>query len=129
MVICRIIELINLGKFGPHSRVVELFSCLARDLELYVVVNMGSKRLKAGKEMHYNTDVTFNRSGHIVATYDKRNLFTTEKEVFDTPKLEITTFETEFGTFGLITCFDAMFEHPLIDLVDDKGSKKLDKNV
>ena len=49
--------------------------------------------------------------------YDKKNLFRTETETFDQPNLELATFQTEFGKFGLMTCFDAMFEHPFLDLV------------
>ena len=49
--------------------------------------------------------------------YDKRNLFMTEKDIFNQPELEIVTFSTEFGKFGLMTCFDAMYDHPFLDLV------------
>ena len=40
-----------------------------------------------------------------------------EKEFFNQPELEIVTFSTEFGKFGLMTCFDAMYDHPFLDLV------------
>ena len=58
--------------------------------------------------------------GYLVAVYDKRNLFMTEKKIFDEPKLEVVTFETDVGKFGLMTCFDAMYEHPFLDLVEEK---------
>ena len=60
------------------------------------------------------------RSGNLIAVYDKRNLFMTEKKIFDLPNLEIVTFPTEFGKFGLMTCFDAMYQHPFLDLVLDQ---------
>ena len=41
----------------------------------------------------------------------------TEKDIFNQPELEIVTFSTEFGKFGLMTCFDAMYDHPFLDLV------------
>ena len=58
------------------------------------------------------------REGEIVALYDKKNLFLTETKIFDQPPLELVTFDTEFGRFGLMTCFDAMFSHPFLDLVE-----------
>ena len=55
-----------------------------------------------------------------MAVYDKRNLFMTEKNIFDEPSLEVVTFETDFGKLGLMTCFDAMYEHPFLDLVEQE---------
>ena len=63
---------------------------------------------------------TLFRKGHLVAVYDKRNLFMTEKNIFDEPSLEVVTFETDFGKLGLMTCFDAMYEHPFLDLVEQE---------
>ena len=60
--------------------------------------------------------------GYLVAVYDKRNLFMTEKKIFDEPNLEVVTFETDVGKFGLMTCFDAIYEHPFLDLVEQKVS-------
>ena len=42
----------------------------------------------------------------------------TEKKIFNTPQLEIVTFQTEFGKFGVMTCFDALYDHPFLDLVE-----------
>ena len=60
--------------------------------------------------------------GYLVAVYDKRNLFMTEKQIFNQPELEVVTFMTDFGKFGLMTCFDAMYEHPFLDLVEQEVS-------
>ena len=60
------------------------------------------------------------RMGFLVAVYDKRNLFMTEKKIFNQPELEVVTFETDFGKLGLMTCFDAMYEHPFLDLVEQE---------
>ena len=60
--------------------------------------------------------------GYLVAVYDKRNLFMTEKQIFNQPELEVVTFKTDFGKFGLMTCFDAMYEHPFLDLVEQEVS-------
>ena len=44
-------------------------------------------------------------------------MFETEYRIFDRPELEVITFDTEFGKFGLMTCFDALYSHPWLDLV------------
>ena len=103
------------------TAVVEMFSCLALEQSIYIAMNVGSIKTVAGVEKHFNTDVVFDRMGRIVATYDKRNLFQTETTIFDEADLEIVTFETDFGTFGIMTCFDAMYSHPFLDLVESKG--------
>ena len=82
---------------------------------------MGRVTRRHDTEKHFNTDVVFDRSGRITASYDKKNLFGSEKEIFDEADLEIATFDTEFGKFGVMTCFDAMFSHPFLDLVETKG--------
>ena len=69
--------------------------------------------------MHFKQYFIF-RSGHLVAVYDKRNLFATEIRFFSKPELEVVTFDTEFGRVGLMTCFDAMYSHPFLDLVERK---------
>lgn len=54
----------------------------------------------------------------LVARYHKQNLYF--EQAFDyPPKPEIITFDTPFaGRFGLITCFDILFEEPAITLVN-----------
>ena len=42
----------------------------------------------------------------------------TEIKIFSKPALEVVTFETEFGKLGMMTCFDAMYDHPFLDLVE-----------
>lgn len=54
----------------------------------------------------------------LVARYHKHNLYF--EQAFDyPPKPEIITFDTPFaGRFGLITCFDILFQEPAITLVE-----------
>ena len=92
-------------------------SCIAMENQIYLAVNLGRETQEGDGVRHYNTDLVFNRDGELVAVYDKRNLFLTEFKTFDKPDLEVVTFDTEFGRFGLMTCFDAMFSHPFLDLV------------
>ena len=43
-----------------------------------------------------------------------------ETKIFNEPNLEVVTFDTDFGRFGLMTCFDAMYSHPFLDLVESQ---------
>ena len=104
--------------FGGNTAALYELSCLAAEHNVYLAVNVGRNVVRDGEMKQFNTDVVFDRSGHITAVYDKRNLFMTEKKIFNTPQLEIVTFQTEFGKFGVMTCFDALYDHPFLDLVE-----------
>ena len=113
-----------------------ILSCLAANRRIYLVANIGRHVSRGGEALMFNTDLAFDRCdeiirflflmskmlrmGFLVAVYDKRNLFMTEKKIFNQPELEVVTFETDFGKFGLMTCFDAMYEHPFLDLVEQE---------
>ena len=149
-VACKVI--ISLDMFGGNTAALYELSCLAAEHNVYLAVNVGRNVVRGGEMKQFNTDVVFDRSGHITAVYDKgrvhleknvwkwpifltpslrfcfiqkvnepfpkRNLFMTEKKIFNTPQLEIVTFQTEFGKFGVMTCFDALYDHPFLDLVE-----------
>lgn len=59
--------------------------------------------------------------GLLVARYHKYNLYF--EAAFDVPpEPEIVTFDTPFaGRFGLITCFDILFQEPTVTLVEKVG--------
>ncbi|XP_067659156.1 pantetheinase-like [Haliotis asinina] len=107
-------------------------SCIARDNAMYVVANMGDRKpcnhsndpmCPKDGQYQYNTDVTFNPEGVLVARYHKRHLF--KENQFDTPPLELATFETPFGKFGLITCFDILFYDPSVELIKNEGVRNI----
>ena len=62
----------------------------------------------------------------MIAVYDKKNLFMTERNIFTEPDLEVVTFDTEFGRVGLMTCFDAMFARPFLDLLNSEVIKYIE---
>ncbi|XP_076460200.1 vascular non-inflammatory molecule 3-like [Babylonia areolata] len=112
---------------GP-SEVFTALSCIARENELYVVANMGSIQscednvtgtCPPDLHYHYNTDVVFDPSGQLIARYHKRALF--REPQFDVPPVEVVTFDTPFGRFGLLTCFDILFWDPAVRLVEEQG--------
>ncbi len=89
-------------------------SNLAKKYNLYL--SAGSCP-EAYEDKIYNTAYVFNRQGEQIAKHRKMHLFDInikngqyfmESEVLSAGN-EITTFDTEFGTFGLCICFDFRF--------------------
>ncbi|KAJ0003097.1 hypothetical protein NQD34_018137 [Periophthalmus magnuspinnatus] len=116
----------------PNTEVQHWLSCLARRHGLYVVANMGSVQPCSGDSgspcppdghWHFNTNVVYRNDGLLVARYHKQNLYF--EEAFDTPQhMEMVTFDTPFaGRFGLITCFDILFQQPTVSMVE-KGVRQ-----
>ena len=105
----------------PGQEVLYRLSCIAKLNSIYVAANMGDKQSEMyGRKGHYqyNTEVAFNRQGCLVARYHKQHLFASETLKWNTPEVvEVSYFDTEFGRFGLMVCFDAVFKRPAIDLV------------
>ncbi|XP_073333727.1 biotinidase-like [Pagrus major] len=118
-----------------NTEVLQRLSCMARNNNLYLVANMPdlqpcplrtdpSSSCPPDGRWQFNTNVVFSSDGLLVARYHKQNLFF--EESFDTPpQPEIITFDTPFaGRFGLLICFDILFQVPTITLVE-KGVRQL----
>ncbi|XP_054715438.1 pantetheinase-like [Uloborus diversus] len=103
-------------------------SCIARSNKIYVVANMGdiqpcegtcdsekveecSVKCPSDDVFMYNTDVAFDREGNLVAKYHKGHLY---MELLNTPEPEFVTFKTDFGVFGMIVCFDSVFQESVM---------------
>lgn len=78
----------------------------------------------------YNTSYAFDRNGNQIAKHRKMHLFDCdipggaffhESETLSAGN-SVTTFETEFGTIGLMICFDIRFPE-LSRLMCDRGAK------
>ena len=116
-------------KPAPGQEVLYRLSCIAAKNAIYVAANMADRQpcLRAkdldcpiSSHYQYNTEVVFNKTGCLVAKYHKQHLFLGEKLKFDTPKaVEHSYFDTDFGRFGLMTCFDAVYKSPAVELVTD----------
>lgn len=63
----------------------------------------------------YNTDIAFDREGNMVARYHKVQPYFEVVNVPDGP--EFVTFDTDFGKFGMIVCFDSVFKSS-VELVE-----------
>jgi len=64
----------------------------------------------------FNTEIVFDNQGRLIAKYHKYNLFN-EKSINRTA-LELVTFNSPFGRFGLATSQDVLFEEPIKSLVE-----------
>lgn len=108
------------------SNLIKFLSNLAKDNQSYIVG--GSLPLiKNGKI--YNSCIIFNKNGEIIDIYDKIHLFEItypDGTYFSEAKVlskgnKIVTFDTEFGKFGVMICFDIRF--PLL------ASKLMEKDI
>ena len=124
-------EIWNIGFFAYDQYVAEsepldgltatAISQKAKELGAYVysgsfVENRGGK--------YYNTSILFDREGEKIGEYRKIHLFSyksREPEIL-TPGTEISVLNTEFGKFGLSTCYDLRFPE-LYRAMVDKGAE------
>jgi predicted amidohydrolase len=71
----------------------------------------------------YNTGLLFDREGNKVGRYDKFHLFSPELlEQGVTPGNEVSVFETDFGTVGMMICYDFWFTD-VAELLALKGAE------
>ncbi|XP_008585164.1 PREDICTED: vascular non-inflammatory molecule 2 isoform X1 [Galeopterus variegatus] len=112
-------------RFG-RTPVQTRLSCLAKNNSIYVLANIGDKKpcdshdsaCPSNGYYQYNTNVVYDTEGKLVARYHKYHLY--HEPQFDVPeKLELVTFNTTFGRFGIFTCFDILFHDPAVTLVKD----------
>ncbi|XP_055596430.1 vanin-like protein 1 [Uranotaenia lowii] len=106
---------------------VRNLSCLARDRQKYLVVNLaeiascpmkGETRPCAKNGLYnFNSNVVFDRNGAVIARYRKFNLYN-EPKMNITLEADLSVFKTDFGVeFGTFICFDLLFEKPALQLV------------
>lgn len=97
------------------GRVWKACSELARDHRVFLSAGSMPERDPSGRI--YNTAYVFDRSGRQIARHRKMHLFDIdvkggqrfrESETLSAGN-SVTTFETEFGTFGLCVCYDFRF--------------------
>jgi predicted amidohydrolase len=95
---------------------------LLRDLakELSCYLHAGSFVEKRG-DRFYNSSFLLNPKGEILGSYQKIHLFTYQSEEAKilTPGASITVIPTEFGNFGLATCYDLRFPELFRKMLDE----------
>ncbi|XP_071180071.1 pantetheinase-like [Mytilus edulis] len=110
-----------------NTEIQHSLSCMAKHNNLYIVADMGDYQPcsrqsdpKCPPDGHYqfNTAVVYDKAGYLIAKYHKINLF--YEFQFDVPpERKSVSFETPFGKFGVMICFDIIFRNPAIDLLEN----------
>lgn len=114
--------------------VLQNLSCIAQTNKIYLVANMGDikkcdiisdKTCPSDGRYQFNTNVVFDDDGKLIARYHKRNMYD-ETPLFDpSPTNEYVYFDTPFGKFGTIVCFDIMHYNPTQVLLNKYGIRNL----
>ncbi|XP_038068976.1 pantetheinase-like [Patiria miniata] len=116
------------------SPILQRLSCLARKYSIIIVANLATmipcneSRLQdrdcpTGGVYKYNTDVTLGADGKLLAKYNKEHLYAEELLMFQPGEGpdNLAVFKTDYGIFGLFTCFDMLFKEPAESLLDSLG--------
>lgn len=96
-------ENIDLAKesLSLNDKLISKTADLARKYNMYIALGLVICR----DEKFYNSAIFFNRNGEIINTANKSNFWHFDEKWF-TPCEEYTTFETDFGTMGMMVCAD-----------------------
>ena len=114
-------EMTVVGIGQPYAEVAETIpgpttaklSELARKKSSYVAAGIVEREGAA----FYNTAVLLDRAGNVVGKYRKVYLPREEVEGGLTPGSDYPVFRTDFGTIGLMICYDVFFSDPARALV------------
>jgi predicted amidohydrolase len=82
------------------------FSEMARKYNMYILVNLAEEE----DGFYFNSTAVIDRAGALIGRYRKAHLPTMEKEAGFCPGGELPVFALDFGTIGMLICFD--LEYP-----------------
>ena len=82
---------------------LERYARLAAETGVYIVTNL----VEVDGERYYNTLLAFDPEGRLVARYRKRSRWLIESLALDEGD-EAVSFDTPYGRFGLLICFDVL---------------------
>jgi len=95
------------AKIPEENEIVTSIQKIARDNNLYVILPVLEK---TKNNLFYNTTLIIDRQGRIVGRYRKVHLTDHEKESFKvSPGDAYPVFKLDFGTIGIMTCYDSYF--------------------
>jgi predicted amidohydrolase len=94
------------------------YAHLAHELGIYIVTNALEREDKDGERCYYNTMVAIDPDGKLVARYRKINLYMVEY-MLETSGDETCSFDTPYGRFGMLLCFDAIIPWTWGEVKDD----------
>ncbi len=90
---------------GPTTR---FLGKLAREYDMYIVAGI----LEKEGPVLYNTSVLLGRDGQLAGKYRKVSLPREEIDGGITPGNDFPVFKTDFGTIGMMICWDVTFPEP-----------------
>jgi len=104
-----------------HGSSFELMSQKAKQYRMYVAGGIIRKDTETDRV--YNTALLFGRDGKFIGKYDKIHPYSPElNERGFTPGSEVPVFRTDFGTVGVMICYDSWFTD-VVELLALKGAE------
>jgi predicted amidohydrolase len=100
---------------GPTTK---FLGAIAKKYNLYIVAGI----LEKNGDTVFNTAVLVDRNGNVAGKYRKVSLPQEEIDGGITPGNSFPVFETDFGTIGLMICWDVTFPEPARSLAE-KGAE------
>ena len=89
---------------------IQMMSAKAKQWNMYV---SGSIFLRRDREdVIYNSAPLYDRKGELIGIYDKVNLYDPELDYGTSPGESVPVFKTDFGTVGIMICYDSW--HPAV---------------
>jgi len=97
----------NIYKLGEQTTrtTIPLALKLAKKYDIYVIIPIIFKE----NDKLYNAAIIINNEGEIINKYYKNHLWDEEQTYFSFGNNEYNVYETPFGKFGLIICYDVDF--------------------
>ena len=87
---------------GPS---IEAVARKAGENKIYVIVGLAEK---SANDVLYDSAVLIDRQGKILGTYRKSHLYPPTESIFSRGE-ELPVYQTDFGTVGLLICYDLEF--------------------
>jgi predicted amidohydrolase len=102
-------EMFN-GKDPKHAEALDgatgaLLAQKAKQWRMYVT---GSYYERRG-DLVFNTAPLFDRTGRLVGTYSKNQVYEPEEDDGVSPGTDLPVFDTDFGKVGIMICYDSWF--------------------
>ena len=113
----------------PKCETTNFLSNLAKQTSTYIIGGSIPEKVD-GEDKIFNTCLCFDREGQIKAVHKKQHLFDVDipgsitffESLFVQPgEAQLTTFETEYATFGIGICYDIRFPEYAFLLAREKG--------
>jgi len=96
------------GTHEPDGPAMKMMAEKAKEWNMYVSGTILLKR----DDVVYNSAPLFDRAGTLLGIYDKVNLYDPELDEGASPGTHVPVFKTDFGTLGIMTCYDSW--HPAV---------------